>query len=83
MKTVLGVVAAVDKTVDAMRRPRKITMSGTEAIAPRCVAVVFAKNSVVMKLPFQIRMKVKLTKLTLPPGTHHTGLVSIGRTSGA
>ena len=83
MKTVLGAVAAVDETVDAVRRPGRTTMNGTEAIAPRRVAVVFAKNSAVMNLLFPIRMKVKWTTLILLPGTHHTGFASFGRTSGA
>lgn len=78
-------VAAVDETVDAVRRPGQQSDNGTEAIVPGNADVAFANKGAVMKMLTRGRKKAmrKMNFLfMLLSGSHSIRAASIGRIFG-
>ena len=82
VRTVLGVVAAVDEIVDAVRWARQHTVNGAEAIAPGHVAVVFAHKGAVEQMLGLNNAERKISPLMSPQWYPHTRIASIEHMSG-
>ena len=82
VRTAQGVVAVADEIVDAVRWACQPTDSGSEAIAPGHVAVVFTHKGVVRQILGLNNTERRVSPLTPPHWCHHTRIVSIRHMSG-
>ena len=82
VRTAQGVVAVADEIVDAVRWACQPTDSGSEAIAPGHVAVVFAPKGAVGRILGLMNAEKKTFPLMSSQWSHHTRVASIGHMSG-